>query len=195
MIRNAAGMLALVGLFIAIVLGMLATFGAFGPKASVGSSIAAGQEATVEATNQRAEQAASIGATVTVGDVSWTVTEADPETELSTYTFPPQTIRGSFVRVEFTVENVSDQPVTLTGEMITLYDAAGTEYLPEPDRNSIYVLPEHNILFNELSLLQPGESRTGSVNFEVLPNAAGFVAKVGDTYPTVSEEKHVDLSF
>jgi hypothetical protein len=99
------------------------------------------------------------------------------------------------VRLDFTVENVSDRPVTLTGETISLYDAAGTEYLPEPDRNSSYVPYEYNILFNELSLLQPGETREGKVNFEVLPNAAGFVARLGDTDPTVSEEKYVDLGF
>ncbi len=192
--RNAAGALGIVGLFAAIVLGMLATFGVFGPKASV-ESIAAGQEATVEATNQRAEQAGSVGETVTAGDVSWTVTAAHPKDEIRTYTFPPETTPGSYVRLDFTVENVSERPVTLTDETITLYDAAGTEYLPEPDRNSPYVPPEYNILFNELGLLQPGETKEGKVNFEVLPNAAGFVAQLGDTDPTASEEKYVDLGF
>ena len=195
MIRNAAGVLGIIGLFAAIALGMLATFGFFGPKAHVGSSISAEQEAKTKVTNRRAEQAVPVGETVRAGDLSWTVTDAYPKDAVSKYTFPPETIRDSFVRLNFTVENVSDRPVTLTDETIILYDAAGTEYLPEPDRNSSFVLPKYNILFNELSLLQPGETREGKVNFGVLPNAEGFVAQLGDTDPTLHEEKYVDLGF
>ncbi len=192
--RNVAGALGVVGLFAAIVLGMFATFGVFGSKASVESTVA-GLEATTEATNQRVEQAASIEETVRAGDVSWTVTAAYPKEEVSKYTFPPESIPGSYVRLDFIVENVSERPVTLTDETIALYDAAGIEYLPEPDRNSTYVPPEYNILFNELSLLQPGETKEGKVNFGVLPNASDFVARLGDTDPTVDEEKYVDLEF
>jgi len=193
--RDAAGVLGIVGLFAAIALGMLATFGFFGPKAPVGAGASAGQEAATAATNPRAGQAASVGETMRAGDVSWTVTDAYPKDEVSKYTFPPETVRDSFVRLNFTVENVSDRPVTLTDETITLYDAAGTEYLPEADRNSSFVQPRYNILFNELGLLQPGETREGKVNFGVLPNAEGFVARLGDTDPTVREEKYVDLGF
>lgn len=189
------GALGVVGLFAAIVLGMLATFGAFGPKAPVESGIVAGQQATMEATNQRAEQAASVGETVTAGDVSWTVTAAYPETEVSTYTFPPETQPGNYVRLDFTVENVSEKPVTLTDEMVAILDGAGNEYLPEPDRNSTYVPREFNILFNELGLLRPGETREGKVNVGVPPDAAGFVARLGESDPIVSEEKYVDLGF
>ena len=195
MIRNAAGVLGIIGLFAAIALGMLATFGFFGPKAPVGASISAEQEAKTEVTNRRAEQAASVGETVKAGDLSWTVTDAYPKDAVSKYTFPPETIRDSFVRLNFTVENVSDRPVTLTDETIILYDAAGTEYLPEADRNSSFVPPKYNILFNELGLLQPGETREGKVNFGVLPDAEGFIARLGDTDPTVREEKYVDLGF
>ncbi len=192
--RNAAGVLGIVGLFAAIVVGMLATFGAFGQKVPA-QSAAVGLEATTEVTNQRAEQAASIGETVRAGDLAWTVTDAYPKDEVSTYTFPPKTEPGSFVRLEFTVKNISERPVTLTDESIALYDASGTEYLPPPDRNSPYVPAEYNILFNELGLLRPGETREGKVNFEVLANAEGFVARFKNTDPTVSEEKYVDLGF
>jgi hypothetical protein len=192
-LRNAAGVLGLIGLFAAIVLGMLATFGFFGPKASERASVSAEQEAPAETHNPRAEQATAVGETVRAGGLSWTVIDAYPKDEVSKYTFPPETIRDSFVRLDFTVKNVSDRPVTLTDETIVLYDAAGTEYLPEADRNSSFVLPKYNILFNELGLLQPGETREGKVNFGVLPNAEGFVAQLGDTDPTLHEEKYVDL--
>ena len=195
MIRNAAGALGIVGLFASIVLGMLATFGFFGPKAPVGGTVSAEQEAGVETTNHLADQAVPIGKTVRAGGVSWTVTDAYPKKEVSKYTFPPETIHDSFVRLDFTVENVSDGPITLTDETIALYDAAGTEYLPEADRNSSYVPPKYSILFNELGLLEPGEAREGKVNFGVLPDAEGFVARLGDTDPTVRKEKYVDLGF
>jgi hypothetical protein len=193
--RNAASLLGIIGLFAAIALGMLATFGFFGPKAPVGSSVSAEPGATTVTNNPRAEQAVPVGETVRAGGLSWTVTDAYPKDEVSKYTFPPETIRDSFVRLNFIVENVSGQPVTLTDETIALYDAAGTEYLPEADRNSSFVLPRYNILFNELGLLEPGEIREGKVNFGVLPNAEGFVARLGDTDPTVREEQYVDLGF
>ena len=195
MIRNAAGVLGIIGLFAAIVLGMLATFGFFGPKAPVGAPVSAKEEAKTETTNRLAGQAVPVGETVRAGGLSWTVTDAYPKDQVSKYTFPPETIRDSFVRLDFTVENVSDRPVTLTDETIALYDAAGTEYLPEADRNSSYVLPRYNILFNELGLLEPGETREGKVNFGVRPGAEGFVARLGDTDPTVRKEKYVDLGF
>lgn len=195
MIRGAAGALALIGFFAAIVVGMLATFGLLGTKASVESGIAIGQEATVETTKRQAEQLASIGESVSAGDVSWTVNEAYPKDEVSSYTFPPGTEPGSYVHLNFTVENTSDRPVTLTDDTLVVYDAAGTEYLPEPDRNSTYIKYEYNILFNELSLLQPDESMEGKVNVGVLPEASGFVARLGDTDPTANEEEYVDLGF
>lgn len=194
MVRTILSGLGLIALGAAIVIGMLASFGAFGSKAAQ-ESAAVGLEATVETTNQQAERAAKLGETVTAGDVSWTVTDAVEETELRTYTFPPKSVPGSYVSMDFTVENVSEEPVTLTGDAMTLLDASGIEYQPEPDRNSTFVRPELNILFNEHSLLEPGEKREGRVNFEVLPRASGFVVLLGDTDPTTSEGEYVDLGF
>lgn len=194
-VRNVFGMLGLVTLFAAMAVG---GYGAFvsTPPPEYGS--VAGLEATGEATNPQAgqnEQASGIGETVTAGDVSWIVTDASRETELRTYTFPPKSVSGSYVSIDFTVENVSDRPVTLTGDTISLFDAEGNEFRPEPDRNSTFVRPELNILFNEHSLIQPGESKKGRVNFGVLPNSSGFRALLGDTDPSVSEGRYVDLRF
>ncbi len=193
--RNIFGMLGLVALFIVIAIG---GYGAFVNKLPAGYGTAAGLEAAGEATSQQAgqdEQAAGIGETVNAGDVSWSVTDASRETELHTYTFPPKSVPGSYVSIDFTVENVSDRSVTLTGDTISLFDAEGNEFRPEPDRNSTFVKPELNILFNEHSLLQPGESKEGRVNFGVLPRSSGFRALLGDTDPSVSEGRYVDLGF
>ncbi len=190
--KTVLGTLGIIALFLALIVG---GYGAFISKPSVANSEdPVGLEATAEATNQQAGQAAAaIGETVTAGDVSWTVTDASLETELCSFTFPPECTPGRYVSLEFTAENVTDRPVTLTQETIALFDASGIEYQPEPDRNSVFVRPELNILFNEHSLLQPGAIKEGKVNFEVLPNASGIVALLGDTDPTVSEGKYVNL--
>lgn len=190
--KTVLGTLGIVALFLALIVG---GYGAFISKPSVANSEdPVGLEATAEATNQQAGQAAAaIGETVTAGDVSWTVTDASLETELCSFTFPQECAPGRYVSLEFIAENVTDRPVTLTQKTITLFDASGIEYQPEPDRNSVYVRPELNILFNEHSLLQPGAIKEGKANFEVLPNASGIVALLGDTDLTASEGKYVNL--
>jgi hypothetical protein len=193
--RNVFGMLGLVTLFIVMAVG---GYGAFVNKQPAGYGTVAGLEATGEATNQQAgqnQQAASIGETVISGDVSWAVTNVSRENELRTYTFPPKSVPGSYVSLDFTVENVSDEPVTLTGDTIALFDAEGNEFRPEPDRNSTFIEPELNILFNEKSLIEPGATKEGRVNFGVLPSSSGFRALLGDTDPNASEGRYVDLGF
>lgn len=191
MMRTTAGALGLVALLAAMVVGMFATFGFLGEKAPITSTLP-GLEA--EATQQQDEQpGVAIGETVTAEGVSWTVTDAFKETELWTYTFPPRTTPGDYVSLIFTAENISEKPVTLNEDSITLFDQAGTEYLPEADRNSTYVEPEKNLLFEESSLIEPGATKEGRVNFGVLENSSGFTARLGDTDPTTSEEEDVNL--
>lgn len=195
--RTTVGALGLVALLAAMVVGMFATFGFFGEKVARPSTSLLDLEA--EATQQQAEQGeqsgVAIGETVTAEDISWTVTDAFTEPELSTYTFPPRTTPGNYVSLIFTVENISEEPVTLNEDSITLFDQAGTEYLPEADRNNTYVVPEKNLLFEEAGLIEPGVTKEGRVNFGVLENSSGFTARLGDTDPTTSEEEDVDLGF
>jgi hypothetical protein len=193
MTRSVFGALGLVALFVAIIVGTLAAFGAFGPKAPQGEPRPVGLEATAEATNPQAT--AAIGQTVTAGDLSWTVNDASPQNGLHTFTFPPKSVPGSYVSVDFTVDNISKRPVTLTEDTITLFDAEGNEFRPDPARNSTYVRPELNILFNENSLLQPGVTKEGKVYFEVLPRSSDFKVRLGESDPTMSEGEYVDLGF
>lgn len=193
MTRTTLSALGLVALLAAVVVGMLATFGFFGKKATRPSTL---PSLEAEATQQQGEQSGvAIGETVTAEGTSWTVTDAFKETELRTYTFPPRTTPGNYVSLMFTVENISEGPITLNDDSITLFDQAGTEYLPEPDRNSTYVEPEKNLLFDETGLIEPGATKEGRVNFGVLGNSSGFTARLGDTDPTTSEEKDVNLGF
>ena len=191
MMRTTVSALGLVALLAAMVVGMFATFGFLGEKAPLNSTLP-GLEA--EATQQQGEQSGvAIGETVTAEGISWTVTDAFKETELRTYTFPPRTTPGEYVSLMFTVENISEEPVTLNEDSITLFDQAGIEYLPEADRNSTYVEPEKNLLFEESGLIEPGVTKEGRVNFSVLENSSGFTARLGDTDPTTSEEEDVNL--
>ncbi len=199
MMKTVVGLLGLLVMGTAIVVGLFAVFGHFGVNTYIASnreSTVVGLEATPEQTNQDEQTAAAtIGETVTAGDVAWTVTDAHEKSELTTYTFPQETVPGSYVSLAFTAENVSEIPVTLTQESIVLVDSEGHEFLPEADRNNGFVWHEKNLLFNENGLLESGETKEGRVNFEVLRGSSGFRARLGDIDPTANEEKYVDLGF
>ncbi len=193
MTRVILGSLALIALLAAIVVGVFAAFGDLGePPGDPLPGPPVGRPTTVQV-GQVEQTAATVGETVTAGDVSWTVSEAYPQTELQTEGFPRETVSGNYVTVEFTVENVSEEPVTLTEDSIVLFGEGGEKFLPEPDRNNGFVPPDLNMLFNERSLLEPGVSREGRVNFELPAGASASVAQLGDTDPTTEEEKYVDL--
>lgn len=193
MLRTAASALGIFAMIAAIVVGALAAVGVFGDEPTR-SRTSGPQPAAAEIT--RAELTAGVvEKPVTAGDVSWTVTGAHRTSELHKDTPPPETETGNFVVVTFTVENVSEEPVTLTEESVALIDEKGRKFPARAFLNSGYVDPEKNILFNEMSLLEPGVTREGRVNFVVSADASGFKAQLGDADPTVNEERYVDLGF
>ena len=95
--------------------------------------------------------------------------------------------------IEFSAENVSEEPLTLIEDSIALFGEGGERFLPEADRNNGYVPHDLNILSNERGLLEPGVSREGRVSFELPVGASASVAQLGATDPTVEEEEYVDL--
>jgi hypothetical protein len=76
---------------------------------------------------------------------------------------------------------------------MTLIDNEGRRFPAEAALNSGYLPHDLNILFNERSLLEPGTTREGEVNFELPVGASGLVLELGDTDPNVDEEQHVAL--
>lgn len=184
--------LALMG--VVIVVGTLAAFGGIGEKAPQGAQTVS-EETTAEEVSQLAQSATPLGEAVTAGDVSWTVEEARRESELNKDTPPPKPRSGNFVTVTFTAENVSEEPFTLTAGEMTLIDNEGRRFPAEAAINSGYVPHDLNILFNEKSLLEPGMTREGEVNFELPVGASGLVLELGDADPNVEEEQYVDLGF
>ena len=196
---SALGILAFVA---AIVVGSLAATGIISDAAQ--SFHVEGSEAEiVPATGRFEPKTRLIGETVTAGELTWTIETARQTTEVKGFAYPPAPLRGNLVVVDFTVENVSDGPVTLSPESLVLADELGRESPPAAADNTEYVVPKYAILFNERALLQPGEEKEGKVvynlevPFEVNPEAdlSGFRLRLGDGDPTVEEEEYVDLGF
>lgn len=194
MTRTFFATLGLVGLGAAIVIGTFAAFGVFGDQAPASPVTPEAQPERVREIEETVS-VADIGETVVAGNVSWTVIDASHETGIHKYTFPQSTEPGEYVNITFTAENVSEDPVTLTGEMITVLDDQGREYRPESNRNDAFIPHEENLLFSEAGLIGPGETREGQVNIEVLPGASGFIVRLGDADPALTQEGYVDLGF
>lgn len=202
MLRLVASALGLVALVAAMVVGALATAGVLGGAAT--SSRVGGSQAEAEEEPTLVKPAtSSIDRTVVADKLSWTVHEARLTNVVHGFALPPDPLRGNFVVVTFSVENVSDGPVTLDPQSLVLVDGEGHKSPPAASVNTEYVVPEHAILFNEEALLDPGAKKEGkvvfdlSVPFGVNPSAdlSGFKLQLGDGDPTVKEEKYVDLGF
>ncbi|CAN5873581.1 hypothetical protein BH23ACT11_BH23ACT11_28750 [soil metagenome] len=144
----------------------------------------------------------SLDKTVETEDISWKVQEARLTNKLSSYAFPPKTKSGVFIQIIFTVENTSDLPVTLGEESVSLLKD-GTESPAGADVNSQFVKPDLNILFNEKSLIEPGQSKAGQANFDLdvpfeaesMEEATGFEAVFKDPDPTTFDDKKLKLEF
>ena len=202
MLRSAAGMLGLIALLAATLVGALAATGVLS-EATVSTRVG-GSHAQASHEAGRVEPKTSyIDESVRAGKLSWTVEKARRVNVLHAFTLPPSPLQGNFVVVAFSVENASDGPVTLGSESMTLVDEKGRTSPPAASVNSEYVEPEKAILFNERSLLEPGEKRGGRVNFDLAvpfemdPSAdlSGFRLRFDDGDPTEREEKYVNLGF
>jgi hypothetical protein len=201
-LKLAASVLGLVALVVAMVVGALAATGVIG-EAATSSRVGGSQAETQEEPTLVKPATRSIDRSVVADNLSWTVDEARLTNVVHGFALPPDPLRGNFVVVSFSVENVSDAPVTLNPESLVLVDEEGHKSPPAASVNTEYVVPKYAILFNEGGLLDPGEKDEGkavfdlSVPFGVNPSAdlSGFRLQLGDGDPTKKEEKYVDLGF
>jgi hypothetical protein len=201
-LRLVASALGLVALVAAMVVGALAATGVLG-EAATSSRVGGSQVETQEEPTLVKPATRSIDRSVVADKLSWTVDEARLTNVVHGFALPPDPLRGNFVVVTFSVENVSDGPVTLNPESLVLVDEEGRKSPPAASVNTEYVVPKYAILFNEGGLLDPGEKKEGkvvfdlSVPFGVNPSAdlSGFRLQLGDGEPTKKEEKYVDLGF
>jgi hypothetical protein len=201
-LRLVASALGLVALVAAMVVGALAATGVLG-EAATSSRVGGSQVETPEEPTLVKPETRSIDSSAVAGKLSWTVDEARLTNVVRGFALPPDPLRGNIVVVTFSVENVSDGPVTLNPESLVIVDEEGRKSPPAASVNTEYVVPKYAILFNEGGLLDPGEKKEGkvvfdlSVPFGVNPSAdlSGFRLQLGDGEPTKKEEKYVDLGF
>lgn len=131
----------------------------------------------------------AIGEPLTVGDVTWEVTDARQANRLTADFMDP--VKGHFVIVDFDFTNDGSEPVTLDNYSLALIDSEGRE--SQVDTDSFLYVPGDRQIF--LERINPGVTRQGEVIFEVASGASGFELEAGDTDPFSDENGYVDLGF
>jgi hypothetical protein len=145
------------------------------------------QEPETTESDSAEDSAASVGDTVTVGDVQWTVTNAEPHNILVSRL---GTEEGDFVVVDLTFSNNSNQDITLATPMLTLVDSEGREFEADIESNFFHVYEEENMFVNHVV---PGATKDGKIIFSVDPGASGFKLQVGEGRFASDETRLIDL--
>ncbi len=149
----------------------------------------ADQQSESTTTESAEESAASIGEPVSVGDVQWTVTDAE-RSDILVSRFG--TKEGDFVIVNVTFQNNSNQDITLATPLLPLVDSQGREFEADIEDNFFHVYAEENMFVDHV---EPGAAKEGQVIFSVSPDASGFKLRVGEAKFASSETRDIDLGF
>jgi hypothetical protein len=147
-------------------------------------------ESTEAAKETGEESAASIGEPVTVGDVEWTVTDAEQLDELISIRGDYE--EGDFVSIDITLSNNTNQDITLATPFFALIDDQGREVEPNIDHNFFFLYPEENMFVDQIN---PGATKEGKIIFPVYPDASGFKLRVGEVRFASEETEYIDLGF
>lgn len=202
--RSFAGMVGILALVAACIIGALAATGVLSAAAT---NAGVGGSRVETKTAEGKSKTVQLDKTVKAGDLTWHISKARKTHELHTYTYPKSSARGDFIVIDFSVKNTSDGPITLSEEDMALRDKAtgivGGPLAggPAASVNGEYVPPTKDILFSEERLLAPGEKKQGRVNFDLsvpfgqnpTTDLKGFELVLGDGNPNVKEEKSLDL--
>ena len=138
------------------------------------------------------QPAVVIGEPVTVGDVTWTVTNAYPTERLeSNFGQFGDSKQGNFVVVDFDFVNNSNEALTLATQSVALIDSEGRE--SQADSDSFEYIPRDRNIF--LEQVNPGVTEQGSIIFTVAPGASGFTLQVGDAKLFSDQNGSVNLGF
>lgn len=148
---------------------------------------AARQVTTPEETQPEGESVASVEETITVGDVRWSVIEAQ---YLDRIVSRMGSEEGNFVMVDVALQNNSNQDVTLATPFITLVDDEGREFEADQERNFTHLDPEKNMFVNHID---PGSTKEGRVIFAVAPDSSNIRLKVGEGRFASDETGYIDL--
>jgi uncharacterized protein DUF4352 len=140
------------------------------------------------------EDSASIGEPVTVGDVTWTVTNARQANQLRQQGVSSKfakTEQGNFVIVDFDFTNNGNETITLHNDSLALIDSEGRE--SKADSGYFPYIPEDQRIF--LERINPGVTQRGQAIFEVAPRASGFTLQAGDARALTDKNGYIDLGF
>jgi hypothetical protein len=148
------------------------------------------QEPAETTTETGEESAASIGEPVTVGDVEWTVTNAEELDELISIRGDYE--EGNFVSIDITLSNNTNQDITLATPFFALIDDQGREVEPNIDHNFFFLYPEENMFVDQIN---PGTTKEGKIIFPAYPDASGFKLRVGEVRFASEETEYIDLGF
>lgn len=140
-------------------------------------------------TESTKDSTVSIGEPVAVGSVRWTVTDAKQLDELASRMGVEE---GSFVTVDLTLENNSNQDITLATPFLPLLDSEGRKFEPDIDANFMHVDPDRNMFIEPL---EPGAAKDGLVIYAVEPDSSGFKLQVGQARFAPGETRYIDLGF
>jgi hypothetical protein len=188
------GLLALLVLFV----GCLAIIGsntdtAKGPEPS--ESEADKEEKKKGASKKKeGEETVAMGQPLTVGDVTWVVTDAhqtDRLVQQGVSAKNAKTEEGNFVVVDFDFTNNGNEAVTLNTESLKLVDSQGRESGASSDQ--VFYVPKDRKIFLERT--NPGVTKPGEAIFQVAPDASGFRLQAGDAKMFTNQIGYVDLGF
>lgn len=168
-----------------LMLVILAFIGFAGCLAAIGSG--GGGEASPEDDYASAKKkAVSIGETVEVGNVAWTVNNVQQASELKAL---GERKTGNFIIVDLTFINNGKEAATLDSESLRILDDQGRTHETDTDA-SFYVPTEQDLFLNQVN---PGVTKQGRAIFDVAPDAKGLILQAGDTEILSDKNAYVNL--
>lgn len=173
---------------------VVALAGGGGSDTSTSSSGEPGkQEDKEEKAAKKGEESTTYGLNeaVTVGDASWTVTNAQQSNQLADPFGLDAPRQGNFVIVDFQFENGGNESKTLTQQALQLEDSSGRTSDPDPE-DFRYIPQDKNIFLQQVN---PGVTQPGQVIFSVAPDASGITLILKDTnlFSSSQNQARVDL--
>ena len=145
-------------------------------------------EQAEQETEPAEEPVASVGDTVSIGNVQWTVTDVLRSDILFSRLGLEE---GDFVIVDVGFRNNSNQDVRLATPFVTLLDGQGREYEADIEHNFLHVYASENMFVDQVN---PGASKEGKIIFSVNdPDASGFKLQVGEARFASGETAYIDL--
>jgi len=142
-----------------------------------------------QTTEEQSESSdATIGETVALGNVQWTVTDAEQSDEL--LSIKGKYEEGSFVIADVIFANGANQDITLATPFLTIVDSEGNEFEAGIENNFTFLYPEENMFVDPV---EPGTAKEGKVIFSIEPDSSDLKLQVGEANFASDETADIDL--